>query len=168
MKIYLTGFMSSGKTTIGRRLSYIIGYNFVDTDYFIEMQQDMTINDIFVKFGEAAFREMEHKLLIALQKHNNAVISTGGGMPCHNDNMDIMLANGTVVYLKTSPQALSQRLLRSYKERPLVNGKTEIELQKFIDEQLAIREPIYNRANIVIDTENYSMENLLRMLNIKK
>jgi len=158
--------MGSGKTTIGRRLAQINGFDFVDTDRFIEMQQGMTITEIFEQQGEAAFREMEHNILLDLQKREFAVVATGGGMPCHNDNIEMMLAAGKVVYMKTSPQALARRLLRSYTERPLIKGKTDVELQQFILKQLTEREPVYNRAHFVVQTEIFSMEKLLQSLNM--
>jgi len=166
MKIFLIGFMGSGKTTIGRRLAQKTGFDFVDTDRFIEMQQGMTISEIFAQQGEATFREMERNILLDLQKLDFSVVSTGGGMPCHGENMDVMLAGGKVVYLKTSPQALARRLLHSYTERPLIKGKTDVELQQFILKQLTEREPVYNRAHIVVQTENFSMEKLLQSLNL--
>ena len=167
MKIFLVGFMGSGKTTIGRHLSGQIGFDFVDTDRFIEKQQGKTVSEIFAQHGEVTFREMERNVLLEIQKFDYTVVATGGGMPCHNDNMDIMRSNGKVVYLKTSPKTLSRRLLRSHKVRPLIYGKTEKELQQYIVEKLNEREPFYNRAHIVVPTENFSMEELLRLLGFK-
>ena len=166
MKIYLIGFMCSGKTTIGRRLAQITGFDFVDTDRFIEMQQGMTVAEIFAQHGEAAFREMERDILPVLQKREYVVVSTGGGMPCHGDNMDMMLACGKVVYLKTSPEALSRRLIRSHTERPLIKGKTEEELKTYILKQLGEREPVYRHAHITVQTEDFTMEELLQSLNL--
>jgi len=167
MKIFLVGFMGSGKTTIGRHLSEQIGFDFIDTDRFIEMQQGKTVSEIFAQQGEAVFREMERNILLEIQKNDYTVVATGGGMPCHKDNIDIMRSCGKVVYLKTSPKTLSWRLLRSHKVRPLINGKTEKELQQYIVEKLNEREPFYNRAHIVVPTENFSMEELLRLLGFK-
>ena len=168
MKIFLIGFMGSGKSTIGRRLTELLGFDYVDTDRFIEMQHDTTVSQIFEQQGEAAFRKIERDVLQELQQHNFAVISTGGGMPCYGDNMDIMLASGKVVYLKTSPQTLTRRLLRSRTERPLIKGKTEKELQQYIFEKLTERELFYNRAHIIVQTENFSMETLLQSLKLMK
>jgi len=168
MKIFLIGFMGSGKTTIGRRLVERIGFDFVDTDCFIEMQQGLTVSEIFTRRGEAVFREMERNILSEIQKLEFAVISTGGGMPCYKDNIDVMLASGKVVYLKTSPQTLTRRLLRSHTERPLIKGKTEKELQQYIVEKLSEREPFYHRAHIVVQTENFSMDDLLRSIHLMK
>ena len=160
--------MGSGKTTIGRRLAELLGFDLVDTDRFIEMQQGLTVSEVFARYGEAAFREMERNILPEIQNLEYAVVSTGGGMPCHSDNMDIMLACGKVVYLKTSPQALTRRLLHSPNERPLIKGKTEKELQQYIVDKLTEREPFYNRAHVVVPTETFSMETLLQSLNLMK
>ena len=168
MKIFLIGFMGSGKSTIGRRLTELLGFDFVDTDRFVEMLHKTTVAQIFEQQGEAAFRKMERHILQVLQQRDFAVISTGGGMPCYADNMEVMLASGKVVYLKTSPQTLTRRLLRSRTERPLIKGKTEKELQQYVVEKLTEREPFYSRAHIVIQTENFSMEALLQSLNMMK
>ena len=168
MKIFLVGFMGSGKTVIGRRLAERIGFNFVDTDRFIEMQQGMTVSELFAQHGEAAFRKMEHDILLEIQKFDFAVISTGGGMPCYGDNMDIMRSGGKVVYLKTSPQSLACRLQYSHNERPLIKGKTEAELEQYVVEKLNEREPFYSRAHIVVETDHFSMEELLQSLHLMK
>ena len=168
MKIFLIGFMGSGKTTIGKRLAERIGFDFVDTDRFIEMQQGMTVSEVFARYGETAFREMEYNILLEIQKLDHVVVSTGGGMPCYGNHMDIMRSCGKLVYLKTSPQALTRRLLRSHNERPLIKEKTEEELQRYIVEKLSEREPFYSRAQIVVQTENFSLEELLQELNMMK
>jgi len=168
MKIFLIGFMGSGKTTIGRRLVEQTGFDFLDTDRFIEIRQGKSIAEIFVQYGELAFREMERNLLLELQQLEYTVVSTGGGMPCYADNMDIMLSCGKVVYLKILPQTLASRLIRSNTERPLINGKTENELQQYIMEKLAERESFYCRAHIIIQAENLSMDELLQSLKLMK
>jgi len=168
MKIFLIGFMGSGKTTIGKRLAERIGFDFVDTDHFIEMQQGLSVTEIFARHGEPAFREMERNVLSEMLNLDYAVVSTGGGMPCHGNNMDVMLSGGKVVYLKTSPQALARRLLRSHTERPLIKGKSETELQQYITTKLTEREPFYNRAHIIMETENISIEELLQSLKLMK
>ncbi len=168
MKIFLIGFMGSGKTTIGRRFAGMIGFDFVDTDRFIEMKNGITVADVFAQYGEAAFRSMEQDILIELQQRDFVVVSTGGGLPCYNNNMELMLNSGKVVYLKTSPQVLARRLMHSHTERPLIKGKTEEELQQFIREKLAERETFYDRAHIIIQTENFSLEELLKSLGMHK
>ncbi|MDR0714848.1 MAG: AAA family ATPase [Bacteroidales bacterium] len=168
MKIFLTGFMGSGKSTIGRQISEVIGFDFLDTDLLIEREQGKTIAEIFDAGGEAAFRQLEHDLLVSLLPRDFAVISTGGGMPCFHHNMDLMLNSGKVVYLKTHPQTLAGRLIRSQTERPLIRDKTAEELQAYITARLQEREPFYRRAEIIVQTENFSLNQLLRSLNLMK
>jgi len=146
----------------------VIGFDFVDTDCLIEQAHGKTISQIFSDSGEAAFRQIEHNTLQSLLQRDYTVISTGGGMPCHQGNIDIMLANGKVVYLHTLPHTLAGRLMRSHTERPLVNGKTIEELQAYITQKLAEREPVYQRADITVQTENFSMDELLQSLHLMK
>ena len=147
--------MGCGKTSIGRHLARYLGIDFVDTDRFIEMQQKMTVAEIFEKHGESAFRDMEHEILSKLQlsKHP-AIIATGGGMPCYGENMNIMSACGKVAYLKTTPQTLLKRLSTSQSERPLLKDKSEKQLIQFITNTLTDRESCYNRADFVVHTDN--------------
>jgi len=166
MKIFLIGFMGSGKTTIGNCLARQTGFDFADTDQIIERQQGMTVSELFARHGETAFRRMEHDILLEIQNLDNLVVSTGGGMPCYHNNMDIMLSCGKVAYLKTSPQSLTRRLLCLQNERPLIKGKTEKELQQYIVEKLSERESFYSRAQIVVQTEDFSIEELLQALNL--
>ena len=166
MKIYLVGFMGSGKTTLGRHIAGLTGYDFVDTDRFIEMQEGISIAQIFAERGESTFREMEYQVLQTLQQRDFVIISTGGGLPCHSNNMDMMLGNGKVVYLETSVQSLTNRLIHSHTERPLLKGKTEEELQEYVREKLAQREPVYARAHITIQTEQLSVEKLMQQLEL--
>ncbi|MDR3093222.1 MAG: shikimate kinase [Bacteroidales bacterium] len=168
MKIFLTGFMGSGKTTVGKRMADVIGFDFVDTDLLIEQGQGMSVSAIFAALGEDAFRKMEHDVLQSLLQRDFLVVSTGGGMPCFFNNMDLMLAHGKVVYLQTSVVELARRLIYSHTERPLVNGKSLEELQKYIANKLAMRAPFYQRASITVSTEPFSMERLLQSLQLMK
>lgn len=160
--------MGSGKTTIGKRIAEPIGFDFVDTDHYIEQQQGMTVAQIFSTLGEDAFRTMEHNVLTGLRQRDFLVVSTGGGMPCHKNNMDLMLSDGKVVYLKTSPQTLTKRLIRSKTERPLIREKSENEMRRYIEEMLAGRELFYNRAHITVQTETFSLPQLLQSLHLMK
>ena len=168
MRIFLIGFMGSGKTTIGRKLAAPIGFDFIDADHYIEQKSGLSVAQIFEQQGEVAFRKIEHNALLELLQRDYVVISTGGGMPCYNNNIDLMLANGKVIYLKTSPQALTKRLMRSRTERPLIKDRSEAELRQYIEERLTEREPVYNRAHISIQTENITTEEILRTLHLMK
>ena len=167
MKIFFVGFMGSGKTTLGRKLASLINFDFIDTDHYIEQQYGLKVSEIFAQKGETAFRKIEHETLIHLLESDQILISTGGGMPCFGDNMDLMLDHGKVVYLKTSPKALALRLLNSRTERPLIKDKTKDELLLYIEDKLNEREPFYNKAHHIIQTEDFSFEQLIRTLNLR-
>jgi len=86
--IFLIGFMGCGKTTLGRKLAARLGYEFMDLDHIFEAQAGMTIAQYFSSFGEDAFRKLESEVLRQTRYPPNAVVSTGGGLPCFFDNMD--------------------------------------------------------------------------------
>ena len=109
-RIFLIGFMGSGKTTLGSKLARIIGYEFVDMDQLIEETSRMTVPGIFNEHGEEVFRKWEMDILMELCSRDKLVIATGGGAPCHGEMMSIMNANGITLYIKLPPDALKDRL----------------------------------------------------------
>lgn len=151
MKYFLVGYMGSGKSTFGQVLAQRAGLLFLDLDELIESEVGMTISKYFDQHGEAAFRALEKKMLDKLEAIDQAVIATGGGMPCFGDNMDRLNALGTTVYLEVSEEELAQRLLPQRAGRPLIAGKNESELRAFIREHLGVRKVHYEKANITID-----------------
>lgn len=163
-RIFLIGFMGSGKTTMGSRLARLIGYEFVDMDQMIEETARMTVPGIFSEHGEKVFRKWEHDILQELCQHEKVVIATGGGAPCHGDMMSLMNKNGTSIYIKLSPSDLKERLMQSKSERPLIKGKTEQELLDFITSKLEEREKYYNRANLIIDGIKLGVDQLAEHL----
>jgi shikimate kinase len=150
-KIYIVGFMGSGKTTAGRKLATLLGWSFLDLDRKIEQKSGMKIAELFSSQGEEYFRKEETEALRNTEAENNTVISTGGGTPCHDDNMEFMLANGLTIYLKLKPVQLQSRLSKSTWKRPLIKDMSGEALLEFIKEKLAIREFWYEKADIVID-----------------
>lgn len=164
-KIYLVGFMGSGKTTAGKRLSSILGWSFIDMDRKVEEKAGKTIREIFSEHGEGWFRSLERTVLHDLENEKQTVISTGGGAPCHDDNMDFMRRTGLTVYLKMTPLQLRNRLRDSKGERPLIKGLSGDDLLKYIETRLAQREPFYSLAEIIIDnseTDYGELTNLIR------
>lgn len=165
--VFLTGYMGSGKTTIGQMLADALECTFIDLDKFIEQKYNRTISDIFTLNGENAFREIERECLHEVAKKEKAVIATGGGAPCFFDNMEFINKNGKSVYLKLSVTQLTQRLKQiNDGTRPLIAGLSDDELAKHIAEQLEIREPYYNRAHIVIEVDkiNKSVKQIINKL----
>jgi len=150
-KVYIIGFMGSGKTTVGKKLAAVLGWSFWDLDKKVEEKAGISIQEIFSRNGEEFFRTIESETLKGLECETNAVISTGGGTPCYADNMDFMLKTGLTVYLKLSPVQLRNRLSESKGERPLIKNLGKEELLVFIGKKLHIREEWYNKAEICIE-----------------
>ena len=163
-RIFLIGFMGSGKSTLGSKLARRIGYHFIDMDQLIEETAKMPIPAIFNEHGEEVFRKWEHDILLELCRREKLVIATGGGTPCHSQMMDLMNTHGTTIYIQLSPEALKTRLIRSRTERPLIKGKTEPELLDFITVLLEKREKFYNRAQYIVDGMNLQSQVLANLL----
>lgn len=163
-RIFLIGFMGSGKSTLGAKLARQIGYAYVDMDHLIEDTAGMTVPGIFSEHGEAVFRKWEHDILIELCKRDNIVVSTGGGAPCHHDMMRIMNEHGTTIYIKLTPEALKARLIHSKTDRPLIKGKTEPELFHLITSMLGDREKYYLQATHTVNGMNLETTALVRLL----
>ena len=153
MKLFLIGYMGAGKTTIGRLLAKKLNCSFIDVDCFIENRYHQTVTKIFEEKGEAGFREIEHRALLEISSYENVVVSTGGGLPCFFDNMEIMNRTGITIYLKENIDELSKRLKSSKQNRPLIKDKNPEELYNFIETSLRKREPFYNRAKFIFDVK---------------
>ena len=167
MKIFIIGYMYSGKTTVGKQLAKKLNYDFLDTDVLFETQYQTTIPNFFAEHGETAFRASERKILEDLKNYpNNVVISTGGGFPCFNNNMELMRELGIVIYLEASTGAIYNRFEKSNFPRPLLAGLSKEEALKKIKNHLYEREPFYKQANITLSAENVNLDALLQILNL--
>lgn len=149
--VYIVGFMGSGKSTASKKLAVSMNRQFIDLDKMIEEAAGKTIPEIFETEGEDYFRVLEAKVLRNTGSLKNSIISTGGGTPCHGDNMDYMLGNGLTVYLKLTPEQLASRLLGSTGDRPLIKNIPDNQLKDFIAEKLALREGYYSKAHIIAE-----------------
>lgn len=152
-RIFLIGYMGTGKTTVGGGLSKALGLDFIDLDQFIQARYQKTIGQIFEEVGEEGFREIESKILHEVGELENVVISAGGGTPCFHDNMSFMKQAGKTIYLKASPEILARRLNTCKEKRPLIKDKSEEELIVFVRESLQKREPYYADAHLIFETE---------------
>ena len=149
MNIILIGFMGAGKTTIGRRLAKILDFSFIDTDNEIEDDQGCSIDEIFKYGGEDCFRDIETRLLKNFKNVDNTVIATGGGIILREQNREILLGLGKIVYLKVPQEVLLQRL-NNDRSRPLFRGKNpEIVLSKMFEE----RSLLYEQAECIIEVD---------------
>lgn len=164
MRIFLIGFMGSGKTTAGKKLANILSYSYLDLDTFVEQQEQDSIKSIFEKKGESYFRQQESKYLRKISQYKDCVISTGGGAPCFYDNMDYMNNAGLTVYLKLQPEQLASRLKNAREERPLIKDKNDQELLQYITEKLSERERHYRRAKLIVDGFDLNINELLKKI----
>jgi shikimate kinase len=158
--------MGVGKTSKGRKLAARLGIRFADMDAIIERQEGMSVQEIFSLKGEEWFRVKETELLHKLgEDKEDMVISTGGGVPCFNNNMEYINSTGISVYLKMSPEELVSRLTRSNKPvRPLLKDKTEKELLEYIRLKLSEREPFYLQSKKIVPAENLKTKHLVAYL----
>ena len=150
-RIILIGYMGAGKTTVGKALAKEMHMPFYDLDWYIESRMHKTVKAIFDERGEAGFRKIEHNMLHEVAEFEDIIISCGGGTPCFFDNIDYMNRQGETVYLKAMPEVLYGHLKMGKTIRPLLLNKTADEVQVFIREQLAQREPYYSKAKHVLD-----------------
>lgn len=155
--IFLTGFMASGKSTIGPILANTIGWDFLDLDKVIEEKANKKIVEIFKEYGEEYFRKLETQTLKELTKLSKHVISLGGGTIESEDNLNQMKKSGILVYLETSPEAAYRRL-RFKRDRPALlfddNEPTKEEFLNRINTILNRRLKYYNQADLKINTDN--------------
>jgi len=155
--VFLIGFMACGKTTLGTALGTALPeYRFIDLDAFIEHENRCSITDIFTRDGELAFRRLEADALRRCAA-DNVIVACGGGTPCYKDNMDFMLAAGTVVWLRADTDTTVRRLLEAPAgQRPMISrlsGRPD-ELTTAVDKMIAEREPHYCRARHVFDSSH--------------
>ncbi|MBK9193272.1 MAG: shikimate kinase [Crocinitomicaceae bacterium] len=153
MNIFIIGFMGSGKSTVGKKLASKLGFSFLDMDREIEKNENKSIAVMFKEFGENYFREKETQWLENL-KSDNLVISTGGGSPCFGKNMELMKHKGKVVFLNASPGVLASRLFTGGTERPLLEKyvQNKEQLENYIGQKLKERLPVYEKADIIVDS----------------
>lgn len=163
-RIYLTGFMGSGKTHTGRLLATGLGLPFLDLDEVIEAAAGKSISEIFADEGEDAFRELEAEALRRTAALPPSLVSTGGGAPCFHGNMDWMNRNGLTVFLDPPLGVLLQRLETGRAHRPVLQPAGE--LASFVAQKLASRRHYYEKAEIqlVLADPNAEVERLLMRL----
>lgn len=153
IRIFLTGYMGAGKTTLGKAFARKLNIPFVDLDWYMEERFHKTVGELFAERGEAGFRELERAMLHEVGAFEDVVISTGGGAPCFFDNMDFMNRNGMTVFLDVHPDVLFRRLRIAKHQRPILQGKQDDELKAFIVQALEKRSPFYSQAQYVFSAD---------------
>ena len=164
MRVYLVGYMSAGKTSTGKQLAKRLAMEWYDTDRLFEEKYHISIEDFFKKYDENLYRKLESQILQSTAQYDNAVISTGGGTACFNDNMDWMNQQGITIFLKISPKSVVTRLANSKVRRPLVRGKSEEELTEFVNKTYTERLPFYEKAQLVFKGENCDIDAIVESL----
>lgn len=164
MRIYLVGYMGAGKSTTSKRLANKLGWEAYDTDRLFEARYKISINDFFHKYDADLYRKLETQILHDTLQYDNAVIATGGGTACFNDNMAWMNQHGFTVFLKVSPQSAVSRLSQSKVKRPILIDKTQEELAEFIMKNYAERLPYYEQAQLIFKGEDCDVEQLATLI----
>ncbi|XBT18238.1 MAG: shikimate kinase [Candidatus Shikimatogenerans sp. Tser] len=171
MKIAILGYMGVGKSFISLRLSYIFNFYFYDLDIYIENYYNLSINDIFIKFGEKQFRLIERFFLKKIyKKKKNIILSLGGGTPCYNNNIKLLKNNFLTIYLSASIKFLYKRLILYRFNRPIISKLNNLMLKKFLYKHLLKRKKIYKKSLIIIKIKNINIKLIIKniILNIKK
>ena len=148
--LILTGFMGTGKTEVGRELARLLTMKLIDIDTEIIKSAKMSINQIFEQFGEQKFRDMETEMIEKVSCEKNVIISTGGGAVLKQENMEALKKTGRVICLMATPETILRRTSGT-SERPLL--QVEKPLEK-VNELLNFRQPFYEKADLIIDTED--------------
>ena len=164
-KIFLTGFMGSGKTFWGKVWAKENQLEFFDLDEQIEKILGDTITNIFEQKGEAYFREREREVLEKFALQDNFILACGGGTPCFFDNLQWMDQNGVTIYLQATANEIFNRISDETNERPLLKKLSKAGLLIFIEQKLKEREPFYKQAGYMLnvgDLSKYSLGEVLR------
>ncbi|TYS68073.1 shikimate kinase [Sutcliffiella horikoshii] len=150
--VYLTGFMGVGKTTIGQAVAQKLDVSVIDTDFMVESSTNMLIKDIFEKYGENYFRDLETKILTVLPS-KDVIVTTGGGIVTRQENMEWMKENGCVIFLYADPEVIWNRL-ENDTTRPLIQQRKKEEVLGLFGNRLLF----YKQAHITLDTTDLSLD----------
>jgi len=155
--IILTGFMGTGKSTIGKKIASRLGWSFIDTDAWIEEDTGMTIATIFAERGEQYFRTLEREMIVRVCHGTERVIATGGGVMTNEENVRVLKENGTVICLTAQPEVIWSRV-QGNSDRPLLQGEKPLER---IRDLLAARAETYGKADFTIDTSQLNVDEVV-------
>src|SRR5580698_4647248 len=165
MKIFFIGFMGSGKTHWGRQLSSKLGLPFYDLDTVIIGKEHRSVTEIFEEKGEEYFRFLEKDTLEEITAGQESfILSCGGGTPCFFNNIEFMKKSGKVIWLNTSIDVLTERLLRERKSRRLICAVDESDLGGYIVRELSERRMYYQQADVTVNEENITLDELILLL----
>ncbi len=167
MRIFLIGFMGSGKTHWGERLAAALQMPFFDLDARIAEEEGMDVPEIFTVKGEEFFRYKEKECLEKLvEQLDHFVLSAGGGTPCFFNNIKFMKQNGKVIWLNTATPVLTERLLRERRRRPLLSQISESGLESYIVRKLGERKIYYEQADVMVEEEKTELARLIELFQV--
>lgn len=164
-KIFLIGFMGSGKSTFGKKLAKALQFPFIDLDKEIEKKSKCSVNDIFKYLGEDTFRKMESDTLKSFEEIPSFVMATGGGTPCYFDNIEYIHSQGISIYIELDSKSIYNRLSNAKNIRPTIKGKKEDELMQFIEETFSKRKHVYEQASHKVNGLNVEVKSVIEILN---
>jgi shikimate kinase/3-dehydroquinate synthase len=156
--IVLTGFMATGKSTVGRRLAVLLGYDFLDLDTLIAAEAGMPISQIFATQGEAAFRAMECQMVERIASRKGCVVATGGGTIVNPKNLEVLKKTGVVITLTADPQTILSRI-GSGEDRPMLWGGDKLEKIRTL---LEGRAQVYARADLIVDASAQTIDYVVK------
>lgn len=163
MIYFLLGMPGSGKTTLGRKIADKFKLPFWDVDEQIVIDQQMSIPEIFEKYDEAYFRNLESEKIEEISKNGSGIISTGGGAPCYNNNMERMNRLGTTIFLDVPIQSILPRIIQEgVEKRPLLASKANLE--QFLTKMYTVRIPYYSLSKLRLsesDISNNELESVI-------
>ncbi len=160
--IVLCGFMGCGKSTVGKNIARKTGKNFVDMDLYIEEKAAMRVSEIFERYGEDGFRDMEHDACLELSEMKNLIIASGGGAFTYRRNVEVFKGKDTIVLLDVPLEIIKIRL-KNDKTRPLLQKPNKDEIMKELYEK---RLPLYkNAADIVVSGKNTPLKTAFAVIN---
>ena len=162
--IFLIGYMGTGKSTVAAYMSKEYGMEVLEMDEMIATRENMSISDIFVKYGEEYFRDIETKLLVEIQSQENKVVSCGGGVVLREQNVEEMRKGGRIVLLSAEPETILERV-KDDNGRPLLQGNKTVE---FISEMMGKRREKYEgAADIIVQTDSKQVADICNEIHDK-
>ncbi|NLE95820.1 MAG: shikimate kinase [Dehalococcoidia bacterium] len=160
--VALVGFMGAGKSTVGRALAVRMRKTYIETDGLVEHRAGMSIADIFARFGEAHFRDLEAAAVKEAAAANGAVIACGGGVVLRAENVTVLKDTSVLVYLDASAETVLRRLGPQSAVRPLLQGGDR---EQQVAELMARRRPVYEAAaDITVKTDGLLVEQIARRI----
>ena len=160
---FIVGLPASGKTHLAKLFAQENNFQFIDLDEAIELAMNLSVSQIFAKFGEIFFREKEQEQLnnIFLIKQNT-IVATGGGTPCYCNNMELMNQYGVTIWLNESLDIIEKRIAALPKKRPLINSQSII--NEYLIETFAVRKNFYEKSKHVLNSKNIFLNNLQNII----